>query len=649
MAERDNIKDLLTGTIALSWPGKQCSLEYHDEKWHLLPFGKFEKKKCLLYDSSLGSGQDTLGYAIKADIISALKALHAYVPSQIQLIYFDAPRLNLFQNMTESGYTVSTWLSLIQQSAVRAVSCLKRTGFFALHTDEQMSHYARVVLDEVFGQSNYVGTFAWQKQYAPQNDHSVPTDVLDYITVYCKSSIENIEKIGLLVTPKDLKDDGDFRGCYIDGHKGARSGSEATKFKVNTSPYHWEIVEANLPDGRYHFDQILGSLWFESVNSVGDYDVTVKASDKRGNTTIKKIKFSVREPKDIHDEYSIPDRIWWLMKNDNDIVKGGELSIKDFPDSQSVGIKGQEFSLVFQAEGGEPFTMKSDSPGSGRYWEFGKQTLIKGIARAMASFGNTGGALPSIKKYFNRDNAKKRQAVMNFLPWYDFGDTQDATQHCKALKTAGITRGDVNMMAKPQKLLGHLVSLLAPHNNDIVMSLGETNGVFSSVALKLNRRFLHVVGADSDEVATWDETASARLLATMLGSDNETIEGNDALPNSQPKEGNVVVLKLSKSCLIKNLKNGDVEPDFHDDECIEDFYAGLSGAYKTTQEDAIYHGINGNSTIVIPFENPLDSMTLESECRKFPQGKLTVIYESAEGDIAAPKNVILKRAPFELI
>lgn len=51
---------------------------------------------------------------------------------------------------------------------------------------------------------------------------------------------------------------------------------------------------------------------------------------------------------------------------------------------------------------------------------------------------------------------------MNFLPWYNFGDTQDATQHSKALKTAGIIEGNINMMAKPQKLICHLISLLAP-------------------------------------------------------------------------------------------------------------------------------------------------------------------------------------------
>jgi len=399
----NDIENPFEGKIELNWPGKFCKLEYIDNKWRLIPYGKIVKKRALMYDSTIGEDEKALGYCVKGDTISVLDALHAYLPAGIQLVYFDAPRLNVFQSMSESGYGTATWLSLIQQTAQEAVSALTHKGFFALHTDEQMAHYARIVLDEVFGQSRYVGTFAWQKQYAPQNDpnHKPPTDVLDYITVYCKMPVEEIEKIGILVTPKDLKDDGDFRGCYIDGHKGARSGSEATKFKVNTSPYHWEIIDSNLPEGNYYFDKILGSLWFESVNTSGEFFIKVRATDKKGNTDEKTILFNVREPESIDDKYQLPQRIWWLLKNDNDIVKGGNLSVSELPSDQLTAIKGQEFSIVLKAEGGEPFSMKSDSPGSGRFWEFGLRTLIEGVARAKASFGGSGSALPSIPQIRN--------------------------------------------------------------------------------------------------------------------------------------------------------------------------------------------------------------------------------------------------------
>lgn len=643
------IENPFEGTIELNWPGKYCKLEFTDDKWRLIPYGKNVAKRALLFDEIIGNGEKILGHVVKGDAMSSLESLRAYAANGVQFIYFDSPRLDKFQTFAESGYGSSTWLSLVQQVAKQAAVLLSQKGFFALHTDEQTSHYARVVLDEVFGHARYIGTFAWQKQYSPQNDLNVPTDVLDYITVYSKKPAAEVEKIGNLVTPVDLKDDGDFRGCYIDGHKGARSGSEATKFKVNTSPYHWEIIDSSLPDGNFHFDKILGSLWFDSVRSTGDYYVIVKTTDKKGKTAERTINFTIREQKSVDDEYSLPNRIWWLLKNDNDIVKGGNLQVEELPLEQLVGIKGQQFSLVFKATGGEPFTMKSDSPGSGRYWEFGLKTLIDGIAQAKVSFGNTGSALPSIKKYYDRENAKKRQAVMNFLPWYEYGHTQDATQHCKALKAAGITDGDINMMAKPQKLLGHLISLFAPCNNDIVMSIGDSNAVFASVATKLNRKFIHIVGGSADDKATWVNTASKRLVATIEKRDDREIEGNDALSDANPKNGKIIVLKLSDSKLVYNTKNGDVEPDFSEEEIVEDFYAGLSGAYKMTAEDIVYCGIDKRVVYVVPCDEALDTIMLDKIKRQYPGDKLTVIYETSEEDLVAPKNVILRRAPFDLI
>lgn len=642
----NGISNPLSGTIGLNWPGKHSRLTFQEGKWHLTPFSNTEEKRALLYDERISNGEKCLGYAIKADIMTALKTLHSYVPSSVQFVYFDAPRLSAFQSLTESGYSMSTWLSLISQAGQRAFRCLKLSGFFAVHTDEAMSHYARVVLDEIYGRSHYVGTFAWQKQYSPQNDLNVPTDVLDYICVYSKMSAVELPKIGISVTPQNLKDDGDFRGVYTEGHKGARSGNEATKFHINTSPYHWEILDSDLPEGRWHFDKILGSLWFESVNTLGDFHVTVRATDKQKNIAEKRISFSVREPESVNDEYKIYDRIWWLMKNDNDIVSGGDLTVSDLPSKELVAVKGQEYSLVFKAEGGHPFTMRSDAPGVGRYWEFGKKTLIEGIARAKASFGSTGNSLPSIKKFYDRDNAKKLQTVVNLLPWQEFGHTQDATQHCKALKAAGITDGEINMMAKPQKLLAHLISLFAPSQNSLVLSIGDTNGVCASVAMKLRRRFIHITGISDDELATWNFTASRRIEATIDGKDVGEVEANDTLPDAKPEKGHVVVLSASASYLVKNDKNGDIEPYFSNSEEVEDFYAGLAGAYRS--ETGEYKSIDGRTVVVVPGDEVLDPVMLDRIRRSHADAKrLIIIYESADQELGRLNGVL--RVPFELI
>lgn len=635
-----------SGIIELSWPGKHNSIVFKDGKWIMLPNSDYSTHRALLYENELGQGEDVIGYAVNADQLTGLVSLKSYMMSKVQLIYFDAPRIKVFQSASASGYTFATWLSLLRQTALNAIPLLTKNGFFVLHTDEEMSHYGRMVLEEIFGKNHYVGTFAWQKQYAPQNDLNIPTDVLDYIVVFSKNIADDLPKIGPLVRPKDLKDDGDFRGVYIDGHKGARSGSEATKFKVNTSPYHWEILGYNFPKGRYHFDPILGSLYFESVEDVGNFNATIKVTDKKGHTDIREISWTVREPIDVHETYKIHERIWWLLKDDNDISSEGKLRISDLEPEEAVAIKGQEFSIVFKAQGGDIFTMKSSAPGTGRFWEFGKKTLIEGIARAKASFGDSGTALPSIKKYFDREDAKKRQSVINFLAWYDFGHTQDATQHSKSLVEHGITTGDVNKMAKPQRLIAHLVSLFAPQKNDWVLSIGDSNGVMASVSNKLNRKFIHFIGASTDEIDTWLNSASKRIIATTTNCDTTEISGSDALDDEHPKSGRLLILRSSKSYLVKGTKEGDITPHFDSAEMIDDFYAGLVGGYKTKHGTYYYNGLDGRVVIV---SEDIDALSVDKVVRTFSKQKVYIVYETIDEFFKTPKNISLLRAPFDLI
>ena len=328
-------------------------------------------------------------------------------------------------------------------------------------------------------------------------------------------------------TPKDIIDDGDWRGSYTAGHKGAKSGSEATKFHVNAPPYRWEIVDSFLPQGRHWFDGITGVLWFETVDEAGDFWVKVKCSDSSENMVEDTIHFSSKEPVSFSDHFKLPQRIWWLLKNDNDIVNKGNLSVVN--SGVPNAIVGDQFSIVLQAAGGTPFTMRSSAPGNNRYWEFALSTLVEAIATTNASFGSKGTALPSRKTYHDRENAQVRMAVMNWLTWQEYGKSEDASRHVKALVDAGITKGALNLTAKPQKLLAHLFTLLAPNESDLIITLGDINGAAASVALKLNKRFIHITGSSVQDKEAWENTAKARLGAVLAGADVGDVEKDDPL------------------------------------------------------------------------------------------------------------------------
>ena len=142
---------------------------------------------------------------------------------------------------------------------------------------------------------------------------------------------------------------------------------------------------------------------------------------------------------------------------------------------------------------------------------------------------------------------------------------------------------------------------------------------------------------------------SRRIVASLEGLDNVSMESSDALENETSHNGYVDVLYLSSSYLAKNEKTGELDDHFDEKEVIEDFWAGLAGAYRGNSQLPVYRKIDGTIVVVISYEQPLDIIMIERLRKQYNTQKLIIIYESSEGELTAPKGVILKRAPFELI
>jgi len=637
--------------IELLWPGKNDKLSYSGTTWKFTSKTEKTIQHSLIYDKEIGSGPENLGYVIKGNILSSLEALKPFVPSAVQMVYFDSPRLSVLQNESAPGFAVSTWLSLVQQAALNSYKSLKNTGFFVLQTNEEMAHYGRQVLDEVFGHTHHVSTFAWQKKYAPQNDKTKnnPTDVFDYIIVYSKCPLENLPKVGILQTPDKIIDDGDWRGCYTAGHKGAKSGNESTKFKVCAPPYRWKILNSHLPEGRYWFDEITGVLWFEEIKSAGNYWFEVECKDSEGCKTTEKITFSTLDPEIISNHFELPKRIWWLLKNDNDIIPGGNLHIDT--ENMPVGIVGNQFSLILKASGGKPFTMKSSAPGANRYWEFSLSTLVEAIANTTASFGSSGSALPSRKTYHDRENSQVRMAVMNWLPWQDFGKSEDASRHVKSLYNTGLTSGILNLTAKPQKLLNHLITLFAPNEGDTIIALGDLNAAMASVAFKTKRKCIHITGNSPQDLEAWENTASKRILAVLSGFDSAEVEKDDPMPiEYSVYSGYIDCLKVPRTKLIVNSSTGAIEITESINESIADFYAGLIGTYRKNINSNNFYGFDNKRVIVFDSDDILDTGMISYLANLYKNESLTIIAERLElsDDTSLPRNISVLHAPFDL-
>lgn len=639
--------------ITFSWPGHADRLAFRDGRWRFEPRPSMKSRRSLLLRKIVGKGKGPGGMAIIGDYVDGLEALAAYLKGSASMVYYDSHRRDVLEKVAEPGYVDSTWLSLVKGITEAAERCLRSDGVFVLHADETSAHYGRMVLDDLFGHEHHVSTFAWQKKYAPQNDFgkNTPTDAFDYLIVYSKCHRDLIQKIGLTVRPKDIKDEGDFRGCFTAGHKGARSGSEKTKFEVNAPPYHWEISESSLPAGNHWFDKHSGVLWYDTVQETGDFWLRARATDSKGKSAEGLISFSIHEKSRPGDRFDYPDRIWWLMVRDKGVKKGGPLRVQ--AEKGGAGMKGEPFSIVLKATGGEPFVGEHKAPRRGRYWEFSDQHLVRAIAEARVYFGTKGTALPSIKRFYDREDAKKKMAVTNWLPWYDYGKSEDATRHLHKLAAKGLINPDVSAIAKPEELLYHLVRLFAAEINDVVISMGDPNASMAAVALKAGCFSVHLTGPTPEELERWEDTASKRLAAVLAKEDEWGINEPGVIEDFvQAEPGPLGVYTISQAS-IEHDSTGTIislNPP-SGKEKISDFYAGLAGCSRQWAREPFYGSRDGTITYVLERGEVLDHILLSELAEKITAKRAYVIFELSDigENYALPKHLQILHAPYDLI
>lgn len=103
---------------------------------------------------------------IHGDNLLALKALEQDYSGKIKCIYIDPPYNtgSAFEHY-DDNLEHSIWLDLMKKRLEILKDLLSRSGFIAIHIDDSEGHYLKVLLDEVFGRSNYLTTFYIRVRY----------------------------------------------------------------------------------------------------------------------------------------------------------------------------------------------------------------------------------------------------------------------------------------------------------------------------------------------------------------------------------------------------------------------------------------------------------------------------------------------------
>lgn len=166
-----------TGKLELTWVGK-----YDD---------KVVEPRILMEDVEKSYGDPTSdNMLIHGDNLIALQALQQDFAGRIKCIYIDPPyNTGSAFEYYDDNLEHSIWLSLMKQRLIPLRELLSDDGFLCCHIDDSESHYVKVLLDEIFGRSNYLTTLYVRVRYP---DKTLKSDMdfhkeIEQVLVYRKS------------------------------------------------------------------------------------------------------------------------------------------------------------------------------------------------------------------------------------------------------------------------------------------------------------------------------------------------------------------------------------------------------------------------------------------------------------------------------
>ena len=167
------------GKLELTWVGK------YDEEKPVEP-------RILLEDTEKSYGDPgSENMLIHGDNLIALQALQQDFAGKIKCIYIDPPyNTGSAFEYYDDDVEHSIWLSLMRKRLLLLHSLLEDDGFLCCHIDDSESHYLKVVLDEIFGRSNYLTSLYIRVRYP---DKTLKSDMdfhkeIEQVLVYRKSS-----------------------------------------------------------------------------------------------------------------------------------------------------------------------------------------------------------------------------------------------------------------------------------------------------------------------------------------------------------------------------------------------------------------------------------------------------------------------------
>jgi adenine-specific DNA-methyltransferase len=92
------------------------------------------------------------------------------------------------KNSRESGHYHSNWLSMMLPRLYIARNLLREDGVIFVSIDDNEVHNLRLLMNEIFGEENFVASVIWQRVYAPKSSARHFSEDHDYVLVFAKNA-----------------------------------------------------------------------------------------------------------------------------------------------------------------------------------------------------------------------------------------------------------------------------------------------------------------------------------------------------------------------------------------------------------------------------------------------------------------------------
>jgi len=149
----------------------------------------------------------------------------------------DSDGNKLITNTEASGRYHSDWLNFIYPRLFLARNLLRDDGVIFISIDDNEVHHLRMIMDEIFGEENFVCNLIWEKKYSPANDAKWISDNHDHILLFAKSKqnfTRNLLPRTIEMDERYKNYDNDQRGPWKPGGLSAKTYSKKYDYPVKT-------------------------------------------------------------------------------------------------------------------------------------------------------------------------------------------------------------------------------------------------------------------------------------------------------------------------------------------------------------------------------------------------------------------------------